>query len=158
MLKRVGMRDEPWGTLQLISVASEQNGGRRTLWVLLVRKEMTQSRALLQIPALLRREQRVWWQTVSNAAERSRRMRAAVSPLSSVVLMSAAVAMRAVLVLWLLRNPDWESREGEQEDRPEVPEVFWVRLGFFEEGVDLGVFPALGEGGGLEGASVVGVR
>ncbi|KAJ1201029.1 hypothetical protein NDU88_004845 [Pleurodeles waltl] len=33
MLKRVGLRDELWGMPQMILVASERNGGRRTLWV-----------------------------------------------------------------------------------------------------------------------------
>ncbi|KAJ1179168.1 hypothetical protein NDU88_004404 [Pleurodeles waltl] len=92
----------------MILGASEWNGRRRTLWVLPVRKEVTQSRALSRILALLRHKRRVWWQTVLNAPERSRRMRAAVSQLSSMVLMSSVAAMRAVLVLWLLRNLDWE--------------------------------------------------
>ncbi|KAJ1172343.1 hypothetical protein NDU88_004190 [Pleurodeles waltl] len=35
-------------------------------------------------------------------------MRATVSPLSIRVLMSSVTAMRAVSVLWLARNPDWE--------------------------------------------------
>ncbi|KAJ1129646.1 hypothetical protein NDU88_008012 [Pleurodeles waltl] len=34
-------------------------------------------------------------------------MRAMVSPLSTLVLMSSVQAMRAVSVLWFLGNPDW---------------------------------------------------
>ncbi|KAJ1140126.1 hypothetical protein NDU88_006486, partial [Pleurodeles waltl] len=44
----------------------------------------------------------------SKAAERSRRMRATVLPLSTLVLMSVQ-AMRVVSGLWFLRNPDWEA-------------------------------------------------
>ena len=38
-MNRVGLRDEPWGTPQMMSLGSEVKGGRWTLWVLLVRKE-----------------------------------------------------------------------------------------------------------------------
>ncbi|KAJ1115750.1 hypothetical protein NDU88_003972 [Pleurodeles waltl] len=69
---------------------------------------MIHSRAFSWIPMLLRRCTRVRWQTVSNAAERSRRMRAAVSPLSTRARMSSVAAMRAVSVLWLARKPDCE--------------------------------------------------
>lgn len=51
-LKSVGLKDDPWGTPQVILVASDRNGEGWTVWVLSVRKEGLHSRALSQIPAL----------------------------------------------------------------------------------------------------------
>ncbi|KAJ1170072.1 hypothetical protein NDU88_001953 [Pleurodeles waltl] len=140
------------GYAQMILVASDRKGGRRTLWVLPVGKEVIQSRALSRIPASWRHVRRVWRQTVSKAAERSRRMRAAVSPLSSKVLMSSVAAMRAVSVAaktglgWVQSvvflkevgqlpvddRLDDLCREREQGDGPVVFWVLWVRLGLLE--------------------------
>ena len=46
------------------------------------------------------------WETVSNATERSRRMRAAISPLSRIIWMLSVVVMIAVSVLCLGLKPD----------------------------------------------------
>ena len=43
---------------------------------------------------------------MSKAVEKSRRMRAAVSPQSTMVQMSLVAAMRAVSVLWLVQKPE----------------------------------------------------
>lgn len=48
---------------------------------------------------------RMGCETVSNAAERSRRMRAAMPPLLKIMKLSVVV-MCAVSVLWLGLNPD----------------------------------------------------
>ncbi|KAJ1199257.1 hypothetical protein NDU88_003095 [Pleurodeles waltl] len=39
MLKRVGLREDPWGTPQMIFVAGNWKVGKRTFWVLSARKE-----------------------------------------------------------------------------------------------------------------------
>ncbi|KAJ1195299.1 hypothetical protein NDU88_004580, partial [Pleurodeles waltl] len=76
-------------------VAYERKGESRTLCVLPERNEEIQLRALSWIPASWRRFSRVRWHTVSKAAERSRRMRAEVSPLSICCLMSSVAAKSA---------------------------------------------------------------
>ncbi|KAJ1095027.1 hypothetical protein NDU88_000198 [Pleurodeles waltl] len=49
-IEGVGLSEDPWGTLQMVLVAFDQNGGRQILCVLSERKEVIQSRALWQIP------------------------------------------------------------------------------------------------------------
>lgn len=52
-MKRVGLRDDPWGTPQMIFLDSEVNCGSWILWVLLVRYEVIHLRASTWIP--------IWW-------------------------------------------------------------------------------------------------
>ncbi|KAJ1088225.1 hypothetical protein NDU88_001384 [Pleurodeles waltl] len=94
------------------------------------RKEVIHSSALSWMPALWRRVCSVQWEMVLKAADKSRRMRASVSPLSRGMRMSSLVVRRAVSVLWLLRKPEcegsrllfkfWEGGgfEGEVDDVP----------------------------------------
>ena len=59
MLNSVRLRDEP----QMMSLGSEVKGGRRTLWVLPVRKEAIHLRASFWIPTRCNLLIRVWWDT-----------------------------------------------------------------------------------------------
>ena len=47
------------------------------------------------------------WSTVSNAADKSRRMRREGEPLSAAMRMSLVTLTSAVSVLWAERKPDW---------------------------------------------------
>ena len=50
---------------------------------------------------------RMEWYTVSKAAERSRRMRMEMRPLSAALRRSVVILMRAVSVLCRILKPDW---------------------------------------------------
>lgn len=93
----MGLREEPWGTPQLISVGSEWNRDSLTGCVGLVRKEWIQSSALLWMLASWSLMITVQWETVSKAGERSSRMSAVVSPWSRREQMSSVAAKSAVL-------------------------------------------------------------
>ena len=107
----VGLRDDPCGTLQMRLRVSKEKGARLTYWVLPVSKEQIQWRDGHWIPMLCRHQMRMEWETILNAAERSRRMRAAVSPLSRIMQMSSVATMRAVSLLWLRKYPDCYAKQ-----------------------------------------------
>ncbi|KAJ1099797.1 hypothetical protein NDU88_004892 [Pleurodeles waltl] len=147
----------------MILVASKRNGGSWTLWALPVRKEVTHSRALSRIPALLRRERRVWWQMVQ---EDEGRGFATVQYGSDVVVgggdegaFGAVVAAESGLgmvqgsvLLWEAVLSMTFAGKGSREIGRKFLRSFGSAFWFFEEGFDLGMFPALQVGGRLEGA------
>lgn len=98
-LKSLWLRDEPWGTPQVISLGSDMNGGRWILSALPVKKEGIHLSAPTWMPMWWSVSISVWWDTVLKDAKRLRRIKAAVSPWSRRVQMSSVAAIRVVSVL-----------------------------------------------------------
>lgn len=105
----MGLRDEPWGTPQMMFLDSKVNCDSRTLWVLPVRKEVIDPLEGVSLDSdVVKSFDGVWWDTVLNTAEWLRKIKAAVSPQWRRVLMLLVTAIRAVSVLWLVLSMDWE--------------------------------------------------
>lgn len=76
--------------------------------VLLERKDLIHSRAVsLILTVFSKRVIRILWSVVLNAALRSNKINITDSPESTEVKMSFNTLSRAVSVLWLVLNPDW---------------------------------------------------
>ena len=89
----VCLREDQCGTPQMRSQGSEVKGARLMDWVLPVRKVKIHQRVGPWSPMSCRCWERMGWETMSNAVERSNRMRAGVSSLSRIRLLSSVAVM-----------------------------------------------------------------
>ena len=96
----MGLNEDPRRAPQFKTNGSEINGGQETVCCLSDRKECRHLRADLLNQNLESLGKRTGWDSVSNAALRPKRTRAAKSPLSRIICRSSVMARRADSVLW----------------------------------------------------------
>ena len=104
----MGPRTNPWGTPQVTVCGFDLEWPREVYYVRFVRYDLNQLRAVSLSPVVRWRQfKRIPWSTVSNAAERSRRMRREGEPASDDMRRLFVTLTREVSVLWAERKPDW---------------------------------------------------
>lgn len=102
-----GAKMEPWGTPQVRGATNETEPPMTTEKVLFVRKDLNQIRALPWMPTYCsRRDSKIPWSTVSNAAARSKSIKMPESPESTDNKMSFITLSKADSVLWLVLKLD----------------------------------------------------
>ena len=72
-----------------------------------IRYDVNQERADSAMPSSARVARRIWWFTVSNAADRSRRMRTDERDEALAARRDSVTARRAVSVECVFLKPDW---------------------------------------------------
>ena len=106
-MKRRGPSTEPWGTPWDRGAVEEVQLLIWMNWCLLVRHDFSQESAVsVMLSDDSRRDSRMVWLMVLNAAVRSRRMRMLRLPESEERRRSLVILRRAVSVLCFVRNPD----------------------------------------------------
>lgn len=132
MLKRVGLKDHPYRTLQMVLLGSEVKGGRQILWVRPVRNDTIHLGASSRIPMWCSLLRSVWWDKMLNTAVWTRRIRATdslMAQIGAVVgteigLGSINKVFRELLVNGLLED---FGEEREQRDGGDSSGVRWVQ-------------------------------
>lgn len=105
-LNRVGLNAEPWGTPHSRGLEEETCGRKKTRWVRAHRKEKNQAKAVPVIPSCASLSNRIGWNTVSKAADKSSSTSMAQLPSSRDSQMVSATSNRAVSVLYPVLKPD----------------------------------------------------
>lgn len=106
-MKRMGPRTDPWGTPQVTVCEFEVEWPMEMYSVRFVRYDWNQLRAVPVRPMVeWSRCSRMLWSIVSNAADRSRRIRRDGEPASDDNRRSFVTLTSAVSVLWAERKPD----------------------------------------------------
>ena len=106
-MNRMGPRTDPWGTPQVTVWGFEVEWPMEMYSVRFVRYEWNQLRAVSVSPVVEGSPfNKMAWSTVSNAADRSRRMRKEGEPESNDIRRSFVTFTRAVSVLWAGWQPE----------------------------------------------------
>ncbi len=104
--KRRGPRTDPWGTPVTNLCALDTSPPQATLKDRPVRKDSNQRSGIPVISSDERVDRRIWWLTVSKAAERSSRMRTDDLELAFAIRRASVTDSSAVSVEWPLLKPD----------------------------------------------------
>ena len=110
-LNRTGPNTEPCGTPNLITMVSDVVFPSLILWVLPIKKLLNHDKTVPLNPISFSRiPSKMWWSTVSNAAERSSNI-TIVAVFSSVAISrSLTIFISRVSVLWCFLYANWSAQ------------------------------------------------
>ncbi len=105
--KRSGPRTEPWGTPVTNWCALDTSPPQATSKDLPMRYDSNQWSGVPVMPSDERVDRRIWWLTVSKAADRSSRMRTDDLESAFAIRRASVTESTTVSVEWPLLKPDW---------------------------------------------------
>ncbi len=105
--KKRGTRNDPWGTPVTSWCSADTSPPQATLKDLPLRYDSNQRSGIPVMPSNERVVRRIWWLTLSKAADRSSRMRTGNLESAFAVSRASVTVSSAVSVECPCLNPDW---------------------------------------------------